>query len=462
MAQPPEGEPTLGLPAAARAAAVAAVLASAFVGCSGQTATPGLSSMPAASGAKLGPLGEGSTPIKHVVIVFQENRSFDNIFAGFPGADAPTFGFTQGGKKIPLQPVDFGTSDINHYYNDGIADYDGGKMDGFEQNGNYTGPTLPYSYLKRALVKPYWRMAEEYTLSDRMFASMFGPSFTAHLDIIAGTTDINPKNALADLPSALPWGCDAPPGTTTPVVNSQRQETGYGPFPCFTAFRTMADTLDAAGLPWRYYAPELEATGGLRWSVFDAIKNVRYGPDWTNNIVSPAPAILTDVAGGKLGAVTWVIPDWDYADHATTGNLGPSWVTAVVNAVGHSKFWSSTAIVVMWDDWGGWYDDAAPPQLDFRGLGLRVPCIIISPYARKHYVSHTQYEFGSVLRFIEDNFGLPQLGTAKAGYTDARATSIVDSFDFAQKPRVFQTFVAPYPASMFLKMAPSHRAPDDE
>jgi phospholipase C len=445
---------------AARALAVA--IASTMVACSGQMASPGLPSPPAIPVATLQHRGKTSTPIKHVVIIFQENRSFDNIFAGYSGADAPTYGFTQGGKKIPLQPVGFDTSDINHYYNDGINDYDGGKMDGFEQNGNYTGPTLPYSYLKRSLVKPYWRMAELYTLSDRMFASMFGPSFTAHLDIIAGTTDLNPHHALADLPSALPWGCDAPAGTTTPVVDSLRQEDEYGPFPCYTSFRTMADTLDAAALPWRYYAPQLEATGGLRWSVFDAIKNVRYGPDWTSKVISPAPTILTDVAAGKLGAVTWVIPDWDYADHADTGNLGPSWVTAVVNAVGQSKFWNSTAIVVMWDDWGGWYDDAVPPQLDFRGLGLRVPCIIISPYSRKHYVSHTQYEFGSVLRFIEDNFGLPQLGTAKDGYTDARATSIVDSFDFTQKPRTYQTIHAPYPASMFLQMAPSHRAPDDE
>jgi phospholipase C len=222
----------------------------------------------------------------------------------------------------------------------------------------------------------------------------------------------------------------------------------------------MADTLDEAGISWRYYAPPISGDGGL-WSAFDSIKAVRYSADWRQNVISPSPTVLTDIAAGKLASVTWVVPDWSYADHATTGDLGPSWVSAVVNAVGKSPYWNDTAIVVMWDDWGGWYDDAAPPQVDFRGLGLRVPCIIVSPYARKHFVSHTQYEFGSVLHFVEDTFGLPALGSAADGYTDARAASLIDSFDFTQAPAAFQPIVAKYPASTFLRMAPSYRLPDD-
>lgn len=402
-------------------------------------------------------------PISHVVIIFQENRSFDNIFSGFPGADAPTFGYTQNGQRVSLRAIDFNTSDLCHGYYDGINDWDNGKMDGFEQNCDEKGQPagmLTYSHLRRDLVAPYWEMAHRYTLADRMFPTMFGPSFTAHLDIIAGTTDLNPTHAIADLPSASPWGCDAPAGTTSAVVDSQRNER-TGPYPCYTSFRTMADTLDAAHLSWRFYAPTLDNAGQL-WSSFDAIKSVRYSPDWRNNVISPSPTILTDVSAGKLAAVTWVIPDWSYADHARTDDLGPSWVTAVVNGIGQSKFWNNTAIIVMWDDWGGWYDDAVPPQLDFRGPGLRVPCIIISPYARPNYVSHTQYEFGSVLRFIEDTFGLPQLGMVAQGYTDARGTSLIDSFDFTQPPGAFQPIQAKYPPSTFLKMAPSHRAPDDE
>jgi phospholipase C len=445
------------------AVAIAAIVTSACSSTPGSLGAPPAATMPMLPQTARIPSATG-TPIQHVVIIFQENRSFDNIFAGFPGADAPMFGYMQDGTKVPLVPRDFHTSDICHGFFDGVNDYDGGKMDGFAQNCNDQGKPaglLPYSYLRHSLTKPYWKMASEYTLADRMFATMYGPSFTAHLSIIAGTTDLNSEHAIADLPSAGPWGCDAPAGTTSPVVDSQRNENYYGPFPCYTTFRTMADTLDAAGLSWRYYAPTLAYAGSL-WSAFDAIKNVRYSPDWTDKVISPSPTVLTDVAAGKLGAVTWVIPDWGYADHATTGDLGPSWVSSVVNAIGQSKFWSSTAIVVMWDDWGGWYDDAVPPQIDFRGPGLRVPAIIISPYARRHYVTHTQYEFGSVLRFIEDNFGLPQLGTVKQGYTDARATSIGDSFDFTQKPRPFDVIHAPYPASTFIQMAPSHRAPDDE
>ncbi len=171
---------------------------------------------------------------------------------------------------------------------------------------------------------------------------------------------------------------------------------------------------------------------------------------------------LTDVANGKLAGVTWVVPDFLWSDHPEAGtDYGPSWVASIVNAIGTSPDWKSTAIVVLWDDWGGWYDNVPPPQLDFRGLGIRVGCLIISPYVRPH-VSHTVYEFGSVLAFVEDVFKLPRLGPERAGYTDSRATSIIDSFDFSKPPRAFKTIAAPYPASFFAKHAPSLRAPDDQ
>ena len=120
-------------------------------------------------------------------------------------------------------------------------------------------------------------------------------------------------------------------------------------------------------------------------------------------------------------------------------------MTSVVNAVGQSPYWNSTAIVVIWDDWGGFYDNVPPPQLDYTSLGMRVPLVVISPFARRHYISKTQYEFGSILKFIEQNFGTASLGT-----TDARANSIVDIFDFKQKPGKFQPFIAPYDQAYFL------------
>ncbi len=140
---------------------------------------------------------------------------------------------------------------------------------------------------------------------------------------------------------------------------------------------------------------------------------------------------------------------------------GPSWIASIVNAVGESPQWRSTAIVVVWDDWGGFYDNVPPPQRDFRGLGIRVGCLIVSPYVRPH-VSHTEYEFGSILKFVEETFGLRPLGLASAGYTDKRAQSIADSFDFTRRPRAFKKIPAPYPPSFFLTRKPSLRAPDDE
>ena len=198
-------------------------------------------------------------------------------------------------------------------------------------------------------------------------------------------------------------------------------------------------------------------------TAFSAIRAVFEGPDWKRNVRSPQTLVLGDARAGRLPAVSWVIPDALDSDHpAERSDTGPSWVASVVNAVGESKDWSSTAIVVLWDDWGGWYDNAPPPQLDFTGLGIRVGCVVISPYARRGYVSHTQYEFGSILRFVEQTFGLPPLGPASFGYTDARARSLVDAFDFTQKPRAFVPIPAPYSPQYFLRRPPSRRLPDTE
>jgi phospholipase C len=143
-------------------------------------------------------------------------------------------------------------------------------------------------------------------------------------------------------------------------------------------------------------------------------------------------------------------------------------VASVVNAIGQSPYWNSSAIIVVWDDWGGFYDNAPPPQLDYRGLGIRVPCLIISPYARETspthpgYVSHTQYEFGSILKFIEEVFGLARIGRLPKGYTDQRANSLMDSFDFTQSPRPFTPISAKYPRSSFLHEPPSNAPVDTE
>ena len=173
---------------------------------------------------------------------------------------------------------------------------------------------------------------------------------------------------------------------------------------------------------------------GAIWNAFDAIKKVRDGADWAN-VVSPETAVFDDVKLNQLPAVSWVVPCGRNSDHAAGTDNGPSWVAAVVNAIGKSPAWSTTAIIVVWDDWGGYYDHVPPAFLDDQGgLGFRVPMIVVSPYAKQGYVAHTQYEFGSLLKFVEETFDLGSLGT-----TDVRANNINDAFNFKQKPRPFVT-----------------------
>jgi phospholipase C len=171
---------------------------------------------------------------------------------------------------------------------------------------------------------------------------------------------------------------------------------------------------------------------------------------------------------GQLKGVTWVVPDGKYSDHAGPyiTDKGPSWVSAIVNAVGTGPQWYSIAIIVVWDDWGGMYDEVPPPQMDFRGLGIRTPLIIISPYAQRGKVSKAQYEPGSILKFVETVFKLPPIGhicpeRPSKGYTDCRA-NVLDAFDFRQVPRPFTPIQAKYPPSTFTGGDASRVPPDTE
>ena len=157
--------------------------------------------------------------------------------------------------------------------------------------------------------------------------------------------------------------------------------------------------------------------------------------------MSPSSQILTDLKKGDLRSVTWVAPSWPLSDHPGNRSArGPDWVAKVVNAIGKSPFWSSTVVFVIWDDWGGWYDHVPPPQLDYDGLGFRVPMLVVSPYAKSNYVSHVQYESASIDRFIEDTFGLGQLAAADARATDPAG----DCLNVSRQPRRF----VPLPVSV--------------
>jgi phospholipase C len=428
--------------------------------------------------------------ITHVVVIMQENRSFDDMFSGFPGADTVTFGYGHG-VKYPLAPVSLASIyDINHSHTQFIEDYDGGRADGFDREVRGYDTWLPrcsdnaqnipscwrtlgppaqrlaYGYVPRSESAPYWTLAREYALGDRTFQSNNGPSYPSHQYMIAGQSEHVDEN-----PDSTPWGCDGPSSNYTdvlkygklvppPVFTAHTGVDEVGPPPCFS-YHTAATLLDAKHVAWAYYAPAIGQNGSI-WSAFDAIWPVHYSADW-QRVESPETRIFSDIDNGRLQPVSWVIPSYANSDHAGNQSAtGPQWVATVVNAIGKSKYWDSTAIVILWDDWGGWYDHVIPPQYPnpqtgaYEGLGFRVPLIVVSPYAKRGYVSHVQHEIASSLHLIEKTFGLGNLGQA-----DVRADALDDMFDFSQTPTRFK----PIPTTMserdFERQPPSQEPPDE-
>jgi phospholipase C len=407
-------------------------------------------------------LHDGAGKIKHVVWVIQENRSLDDIFSGYPGADTVSSGKNSRGKTIELRAISLKTSYGVDHSADAMFTACHGKgslpgtdcrMDAFDREKQFSGPKNGmFAYVPRSESKPYWDMAREWVLADETFASQLDESFVAHQYIIAAQAQ-----ASVNVPDSASWGCFAGPSVTVMTITHGRK-MGNSQQPCFD-YETLGDELDKAGISWRYYTSKYTTPLSGYWSGYQAVKHIINGPDWKNDVVTPQSKFLKDVAAGKLAAFTWITPTCEQSDHmACGGGYGPSWVTSVVNAVGKSRFWDSTAVFVMWDDWGGLYDHVAPPFMDYDGLGFRVPLIVISPYAKKKYVSHVQYETASVLRFAEDLFGVGQLSAA-----DTRAVSpAADCFDFKQKPRPFVPIDAPFDKSFFLNRPVDPRIPDSQ
>jgi phospholipase C len=431
-----------------RAAASLLGLACLLAGCAGHPVDGAPFSLPAPQSVRTERLGPSAQPIDHVIYIMQENRSFDDLFQGFKGADTQSWGYDSKGNKVTLQPIGLeATYDLDHSSYSFFGDYDGGKMDGFdlENVGGPHGAYPMYGYVPQVESKPYFDLAEQYVLGDRMFTSHLDMSFVSHQYMIAGQA-----RSAVNLPGGI-WGCGG--GKNNQVLTLTEQRTyGGTEAPCFD-YPTLGDELDAAKLPWRFYA----ASATDFWSGYQAIRHIRDGPDWAN--VLPNTQFFSDVAAGQLGAVTWITPTCANSDHAGCESAtGPDWVASLVNAVGESKFWKTTAIFVMWDEWGGWYDHVPPPYVDYDGLGLRVPLLVISPYARHGYVSHVQYEHGSILRFIEDQFRLGRLSAS-----DSRANSPEnDCFDFTQPPRAFVPIKTHKSAADFVRDFPDRRIPDTE
>jgi phospholipase C len=416
------------------------------------------------------------SPIEHVVLIVQENRTFNDFFATFPGADGTTTGkaapdpacHIRKEKTIALKERNLVMpSDLNHSYPGYVVARNAGAMDGFDKVLTGAGTpecTYPYQYTNPSQITPYWQMAQQYALAEHMFTTQGSSSFTAHQDLIAGGTVVSPNEAMVDLPSCSGsnciWGCDAPSGTHTSLITRHDVfQRGKGPFPCVN-YATLRDVLDAKDVSWRYYVPPMCcAAYGKLLSAFDAIKAVRYGSEWTDgHISSPQTNIFQDLTKPKFPAVSWVIPDENESDHpGTHSDTGPSWVASVVNAIGESSYWKSTAIVVVWDDWGGLYDNLNPKQVGYGGLGFRVPAMIVSAYTKPAYISKTDYDFGSILRYIEENWSLGTLGG-----DDKNAQSIIDCFDYSQPPITFQPIPSSHTKAYFLKLKVPSLPPDTD
>ena len=377
--------------------------------------------------------GAQATPIKHIVIILKENRSFDEYLGKFPGVDGATQGKTSTGQIVTLgQTPDRLPYDLGHGWGDTHTAVDGGKMDQFDlvSDGNVNGVMLGYTQMSQSDIPNYWSYAQHFEVGDAMFSSLAGPSFGNHLYSVGATSA-----GVIGIPNGgASWGCDAPAKSRVLVMNTKGKITRQ--YPCFE-FQTLGDLMESAGISWLYYAPG-QNSPGYQWNTMDAVNHIRNGSLWTTNVV-PEAQFIHDAQAGTLPAFSWLITaNSEHPPASTCG--GENWTVKQLNALMKGPDWNSTVVFLLWDDFGGFYDHVPPPGLDIYGLGPRVPLIIISPWVKQGVV-HTQYEFSSMLKFAETLYGLPALTQR-----DAQAADMLDAFNFTQTPLpplVLKTRVCP-------------------
>jgi len=429
--------------------------------------TPAATGSPG-SGSPSPGLAPGASAIQHVVFIVKENRTFNNYFATYPGAEGTTEGGTirctangcQDGPIVRLKKAtDIQDHDLTHCFRCGLIAINGGKMNGFNwMNGPiptdsstgllYGHDLSGYVYFDRAGIPNYWAYADRFVLADHFFTSMYGPTTPEHLYAVAAQANgLVDNKSTTDHPGNY---CDDPTENARRFqphlseadvrqIMSIEDAVTQGPHNvydladhwgsvrlCFD-IPVLPDQLEAAGISWKYYATENS------WmNVLQMIRHVRFGSMWQK--VVPPEQFVPDVKHGQMPAVSWIIPPESYNEHPGGQKsvcAGENWTVRQIDAIMKSPYWRSTAIVVVWDDFGGFYDPVAPPHEDIMGLGPRTPALIISPYTRQGdnpdggTVDHTTYEFSSVLRFIELLFGLQPMTER-----DANADPLSGAFDF--------------------------------
>jgi phospholipase C len=421
------------------------------------SATPGSTSGTFASSLPNG-------PIKHVVFLVKENRSFDNYFGRYPGADGTTIGKTLVNGQthtVPLKPaVDVQPHDITHGFVAGMQSIDGGRMDGY--NTILYGKDLSgYSEFSRSTLPHYYKYADRFVLADHFFTSMFGPTTPEHLYTVAAQSKGIVDNSQNSSTSAE--YCDDPTETAPHFIAHLSKKTQkkimywedhvQDNYPanvykiarywkqlrlCFNV-KILPDELNAAGVSWKYYADPDNFQ-----NIMQAIKHVRYGPDW-NKVQLPGQ-FLTDVKHHHMPQVSWINPPASYNEHPGGGIsvcAGENWTVEYLNAIQKSRYWKNTAVVIVWDDFGGFYDHVIPPHYDIMGTGPRTPALIISPWTRSGNnslggaIDHHTYEFSSVLRFIEDIFQVKPMTER-----DRQADPLSGAFDFSHPN--YKKLILPY------------------
>jgi phospholipase C len=463
--------------------------------------------------------------LPHVVIIFQENRTPDNLFQGLclppngsssscntvsPSAsqyDIASTGVNSQQHTIALTPIDLGTAgstpqdyDMSHSHSafvkmcdlnssTGVCQMDGADLIPCDMPTPCPASLLPpnpqFKYVEPSDVQPYLQMAQQYTFGDRMFQTNQGPSFPAHQFIISGTSAPTATSTLfaAENGDVKNSGCFSSPTSTVRLIDPTGSETSNPPiYPCYE-HATLTDLLDAANITWRYYAP----SAGSIWTAPDAIQHMCVpnaappnatacvGPDWTGAeakvVVGQTPSnaqVLSDIATGQLPQVTWVIPEGQDSDHgALNDGCGPSWVSSIVNAIGNSPYWANTTIILAWDDWGGWYDHVPPPQV--LENCARWGCGYVYGFRVPLIVMSPYIVKAGYISHVNHDFGSilkfieTKFSLPSLGYADTNALDdLSDFFNPDQTPLAFQP-ISPPPNDATCKADTSPPSdPDDD
>ena len=376
-----------------------------------------LSGLQSPHAGALDPSPATKTPIKHFVAVMQEEHSFDNYFGTFPRAEGIPAGTCV--PAVPrtgpscIKPFAIGTRPATRLFDTADAfnaGYAGGAMNGFVTAQSSRGVTnrVPMGYYDATDIPYYWSVAKNYVLFDQYFASARGSSLPNHMYWVAGDAGAT----LSDV---------APPG-------------GFGAIP------TIFDRLDAAGVSWKFYIQDYEPQVTFRTPAPRLPAQVvrapllafsRYldDPKKMSHVVS-LDQYFQDLHDGTLPAVSYIVAAGPSEQPPSSLQNGQAFVRSVITALKRSTTWDSSALMLTYSDWGGWYDHKLPRQIDAFGLGFRVPALLVSPYARRGLIDHTQLEHASTPKFIEDNWNLAPLGTR-----DARANDFLSAFDFGRPAR---------------------------